>query len=114
MGVATVLAATPLEPGDEVVMTDHAYPAIRNSARKGCAAAGATLVLEHVPLPLPSPENVAAIVLGAVTARTKLVIVDHVTSPTAAIFPVEAIVKECRSRGIWVLGARPPAPGLFH
>jgi isopenicillin-N epimerase len=113
MGVATVLAGTSLEPGDEVVMTDHAYPAIRNSARRACAASGATLVVEHVPLPLPSPDDVAAIVLGAVTARTRLVIVDHVTSPTAAIFPVKAIVEQCRSRDTPVLVDAAHVPGMF-
>lgn len=113
MGVATVLAATALQPGDEVVMTDHAYPAIRNSARKTCATTGASLRIEHVPLPLPSPGDVAAIVLGAVTPRTKLVIVDHVTSPTAAIFPVGAIVEECRSRGVPVLVDAAHLPGML-
>jgi isopenicillin-N epimerase len=114
MGVATVLAATSLEPGDEIVMTDHAYPAIRNSAHKACATSGATLRVENVPLPLPSPDDVAAIVLGAVTPRTKLVIVDHVTSPSGAIFPVEAMVEVCRSRGIPVLVDGAHAPGMLE
>jgi isopenicillin-N epimerase len=113
MGVATVLAATALEPGDEIVMTDHAYPAIRNAARKTCAASAANLRVEHVPLPLPPPGDVAAIVLGAVTPRTKLVIVDHVASPTAAIFPVEAIVKACRARGVPVLVDAAHVPGML-
>jgi isopenicillin-N epimerase len=114
MGVATVLAAISLEPGDEVVMTDHAYPAIRNSAHKACAASAANLRVEHVPLPFPPPGDVAAILLGAVTSRTKLVIVDHVTSPTAAIFPVEAIVEECRSRGVPVLVDGAHVPGMLE
>jgi isopenicillin-N epimerase len=114
MGVATVLAATSLERGDEILMTDHAYPAIRNSARKTCAASGANLRVEHVPLPLPPPADVAAIVLGAVTSRTKLVIVDHVTSPTAAIFPVEAIVEGCRSSGVPVLVDAAHVPGMME
>jgi isopenicillin-N epimerase len=113
MGVATVLAGTALEPGDEVVVTDHAYPAIRNSAQKACADSGATLVTAHVPMPLPSPDDVAAIVLEAITRRTRLVIVDHVTSPTAAVFPVERVVEGCRSNGVEVLVDAAHVPGML-
>jgi isopenicillin-N epimerase len=113
MGVATVLAGIELEPGDEVVMTDHAYPAVRNSAHRTCAAHGADLVVRHIPLPLPAQEDIAALVLDAVTDRTKLVIVDHITSPTAAIFPVTAIVEECRARGVPVFVDAAHVPGMF-
>jgi isopenicillin-N epimerase len=113
MGVATVLAGIELGAGDEVVMTDHAYPAVRNSAHRTCAARGANLLVQHVPLPLPAPEEIAGLVLNAVTDRTRLVIVDHVTSPTAAVFPVARIVEGCRTRGIPVFVDAAHVPGMF-
>jgi isopenicillin-N epimerase len=113
MGVATVLATTRLRPGDEVVMTDHSYPAVRNSAQRTCAAQGATLVVQHVPLPLGAPQGVADLLVAGITPRTKLVIVDHVTSPTAAIFPVRRVVEACRSKGVQVLVDAAHVPGML-
>jgi isopenicillin-N epimerase len=112
-GVATVLATLDLAPGDEVVMGDHSYPAVRNSAHRTCASRRATLIVQHVPLPLPGPADVAEAFLSAVTRRTRLVIVDHVTSPTAAIFPVGPIVEGCRDRGVAVLVDAAHVPGML-
>jgi isopenicillin-N epimerase len=113
-GVETVLAGIDLEPGDEVLITDHAYPAIRNSAHRTCIAGGATLVVRRVPMPLPSSPDVAGLILAGVTPRTKLVVIDHVTSPTAAILPVGPIVEACRAGGVPVLVDAAHVPGMLE
>jgi isopenicillin-N epimerase len=111
--VATVLAQAGLEPGDEVLLTDHAYPAVLKAARRECARTGAELVLASVPLPLPPPGEITRIVAGALTGRTKLAIVEHVTSATAAIFPIAEIVAACRARGVPALVDAAHGPGML-
>jgi isopenicillin-N epimerase len=113
-GVETVLASVDLDPGDEVLIADHAYPAIRNSAHRTCTVGGANLIVQHVPLPLPSDQDVAGLILSGVTRRTKLVILDHVTSPTAAVFPVRPIVEACRTRGVPILIDAAHVPGMLE
>jgi isopenicillin-N epimerase len=113
MAVAAVLANVELQPGDQILITDHAYPAVRNAADRACALRGATLVVQHVPLPLPAPDDIAAAILASVTRGTRLVIVDHVTSPTAAIFPIESVVRGCHDRDVPVLVDSAHGPGML-
>jgi isopenicillin-N epimerase len=110
-GCNTVLASLELAPGDEVVVTTHGYAAVRNAARYWCGRSGAAVVDVDVPFPLPGPDTVAEAVAAAITRRTKLVIVDHLTSPTGAVLPVERIVATCRARGVAVLVDGAHAPG---
>lgn len=111
--VGTVLRSIALEPDDEVVLTDHAYPAVLNAARTICAAAGARAVVAPVPLPLPDDDEIVARIADAVGLRCRLVLVDHVTSSTAAILPVARVVEACRARGVPVLVDAAHAPGML-
>jgi isopenicillin-N epimerase len=109
-GTATVFASLGLGDGDEIVTTDHRYPAV--AAQAGALAArGVRLVEVALPLSVPTPEAVVATILGAVTARTRLVVVDDIASPTGFRFPVEAIVAACREAGVPVLVDAAHAPG---
>ncbi|HEX9774527.1 MAG TPA: aminotransferase class V-fold PLP-dependent enzyme [Actinomycetota bacterium] len=112
-GVNTVLKGLALGPGDEVVFTDHAYPAVDNLIRTLCADTGADFACVPLPLPLPEPDAIVAAVMDAVTERTRVVVVDQVTSATAAILPVERIVRECRSRGVLSLVDAAHAPAML-
>jgi isopenicillin-N epimerase len=111
--VSTVLANVPLEPGDEVVATDHAYPAVLNALRRACDLSGARLVIRSVPLPLPGPEEIASLVIGGLSERTRLVVADQVTSATGALFPVAEIAAACREAGVPVLVDGAHAPGML-
>lgn len=91
-GVNIVLSSVPLGPGDEIVITDHEYETCRNAAHAWAARTGARVVEVPIPFPPTSPKVVVEQIVAAVGANTRLVIVDHVTSPTALVFPVEAIV----------------------
>jgi len=91
-GVNAVLASLPLEPGDEIVVTNHEYNACRNAAEAWTERSGAKVVEVPVPYPPESPKVVVERIMMAVGPRTRLVVIDHVTSPTALIFPVEAVV----------------------
>jgi isopenicillin-N epimerase len=106
-GVATVLRALGIGPGDRVVSTDHVYPAVENQLR----ALGCDLVLVPVDLAAPDP---AAVILAAVDAApTRLVVVDWVTSVTALVLPVSDIVAGCRAIGVPCLVDAAHAPGLL-
>lgn len=91
-GVNAVLSSITLSPGDEIVVTNHEYNACRNAAEAWAGRAGAKVVEVPIPFPPASPRMVVERIMMAVSAGTRLVIVDHVTSPTALIFPVEAVV----------------------
>lgn len=103
-GVATVLASLRIGPGDRVVVTDHVYPAVALAL----AARGAETVV--VPLDLDAPD-LATVVLGAVDERTRLVVVDAVTSVTALVMPVSSVVEGCRAAGVPCLVDAAHAPG---
>ena len=91
-GVNAVLGSIDLDPGDEIVVTNHEYNACRNAAEVAAARAGAKVLEVPIPFPLPSQEMVLERIQMAVSPRTRLVLIDHVTSPTALIFPVAEVV----------------------
>jgi isopenicillin-N epimerase len=112
-GVMTVLRSIELEPGDELVVTDHAYNAARNALNYVAGRAGARVI--EVPIHYPGTEAAAAVdpIVAAVTARTRLALVDHVTSPTALVMPIERIIRELADRGVDVLVDGAHAPGML-
>ena len=89
-----------LKPGDEVLTTDHAYGACRKALEFVAARRGARVVVARVPFPLPGPEEIIRTMLEAVTPRTRLALLDHVTSPTALVIPLAELVEPLRGRGV--------------
>ena len=109
-GVNIVAKSLHLNPGDEVLTTDLEYGACRATLARVCAAAGARLVLVPVPLPL-TREGFVAAMTEAMTPRTRLVMMSHITSPTALRLPIEPVLAQARRRGIATLGDGAHAPG---
>lgn len=112
-GVNAVLRSFPLAAGDEVLVTNHAYNACRNACEYAAGRAGARVVVAPVPFPIRSPDEVVESVLACVGARTRLALVDHVTSPTGLVFPVERIVASLAERGVETLVDGAHAPGML-
>lgn len=102
-GVNTVLESLVLQPGDELLTTDHVYNACANAMQRVAARFGAKLTVAKVPFPLVSADQVTQAVLGAANGRTRFCLLDHVTSPTGLVFPIEVLVHELESRGVPVL-----------
>lgn len=99
-GVNAVLRSLDLDKFDELLVTSHEYNACRNALDYVAAVSGARVVVVDLPFPIASPEVVIERVMEKVTDRTRLLLIDHVTSQTALIFPVQQIVKELAGRGI--------------
>jgi isopenicillin-N epimerase len=112
-GVATALASARLAAGDEIVLTDHTYRACRNQLDRLAAARGVGLVVVALPLPFRA-EAFAPAIEAALTARTRLCLLDHVTSATALRLPIERLVPRLRARGVDVLIDGAHAPGQLE
>jgi isopenicillin-N epimerase len=113
-GLNAVLRSIPLAAGDEVVMTDLAYGAITLAAGFATRERGATLRIVEMPHPVLDPDDIIEAIVSALTPRTKLVVVDHITALTALVLPVTAIVAACHGRGVPVLVDGAHAPGSLQ
>lgn len=113
VGVNSVLRSieSRLRSGDEVVITNHGYNACNNAAVFAADKQGARVVVAEVPFPVDADSDIVESVLAAVTARTRLVIVDHVTSPTGVVFPIARII-ETLEPDVPVLIDGAHAPGM--
>lgn len=112
-GVNTVLRSLRFEPGDELLTNTHEYNACNNALRFVAERSGAKVVEAVVPWPLESERQVTEAVLGAVTKRTKIVLLSHITSPTGVVFPVGAMVRELNRIGVDALVDGAHAPGMI-
>lgn len=108
-----VLRSLPFGPGDEILMTDHEYNACANAVRFTAERTGARAVVVRLPVPVGSPDEIVERVLEHVTDRTRLALLDHVTSPTAIVLPIERLVEQFNARGVDVLVDGSHAPGMI-
>jgi len=112
-GVNAVLRSLDLDKHDELLVTSHEYNASRNVLEYVAGLAGAKVVPVDIPFPIASADEVVERVLAGVTDRTRLLLIDHVTSQTALIFPIERMIAELKRRGIDTLVDGAHAPGMF-
>jgi len=112
-GATAVLRSVSLAAGQEILLTDHGYGAIRISADEVAGRAGATVRMVAVPLGSDDDEIVARLVDAVRPGWTRIAVIDQVASPTATQFPVDRIVAELRRLGVLVLVDAAHAPGML-
>ena len=113
VGMNIASTAFELSPGDEVVLTDHEYGAVKRLWQSKCECAGAQLRIAELPFPLSSPEAIVHSTMDFVSSSTRVIIVSHVTSQTAAILPVSQICQAARRHGIPVIVDGPHAVAML-
>ncbi len=89
-----------LQPGDEVLSTNHEYGALDRTWRFLCDRWGAVYKNQPIPVPLPTEADFVEALWAGVTPRTRVIFLSHLTSPTALIFPVQAVCRRARAEGL--------------
>ncbi|MDP7062169.1 MAG: aminotransferase class V-fold PLP-dependent enzyme [Planctomycetota bacterium] len=110
-GVNAVIRSLRWQQGDELLVTNHEYNACRNTLDYAAARWGAKVVVVDIPFPIADPQQVIDMMLAAVTERTVFCLIDHITSPTALVLPMEELVPALQERGVKVLVDGAHAPG---
>ncbi len=110
-GVNIIAHSLALEPGDEILTTDHEYGACDYTWDFVCGKVGAKYIHQLIPLPVHSEEEIVDQFWLGITSRTKVIYVSHITSPTALRMPVEQICKRAREAGILTVIDAAHSPG---
>lgn len=112
-GVNAVLRSFRFSAGDELLTTNHEYNACRNVLEFVAQQSGARVVAASIPFPLMSEDEIVKSLMEAVTGRTRLLLIDHITSQTGLVMPLERIVSEMKQRRIDTLVDGAHAPGML-
>ncbi len=110
-GCNTVLRSLHVAPNDEILVLSHGYGAVRNTVRFVTERAGARMTEAPIPFPRPDTEAVVAAIAAALTPRTRAAVIDHITSGSALVLPLRAIIVACRAAGVPVLVDGAHGPG---
>jgi isopenicillin-N epimerase len=110
-GCNAVIRSLALKPGDTVTTLSHVYGAVQNTVRHAAEQAGAHVVQAKIPFPDPTEDALIAAVTATFTPKTRLAVIDHITSASAIVLPIQQIVAACHAAGIPVLVDGAHAPG---
>lgn len=110
-GLNELLQRLELPEGSEVLLPDHGYNATTNLVRFACEQRGWRLRQVPLPLPLDDPAQVVEAFVAAWGAQTRLLVVDHITSPSALVLPLEPLIALARQRGARILVDGAHGPG---
>ncbi len=113
-GVGTVLRSLDFGPGDEVLVLDHTYNACKNAVDVELHRRGGKAVVAQLPFPLSNAAKATEAILATVTPRTRLALLDHVTSPTGIVLPIADLVKRLQAQGVDVLVDAAHTPGMIE
>jgi isopenicillin-N epimerase len=112
-GANAVLSSFPLSAGDEVLVTNRTYGAVARAAAHHAARAGAMVNTAVLPFPAADADSLVAAIEAALTPRTRLAVLDHVSPETALVMPLARMAAACRAGGVAVLADGAHAPGAI-
>jgi isopenicillin-N epimerase len=110
-GMNAVLRSLEFRAGDEILATTHSYGAVRQAIRYVCKRTGARSVEAEIRLPIASARDLASAIASRISERTRLLVLDHIASPTGLVFPVAELAALARAQGALVLVDGAHAPG---
>jgi isopenicillin-N epimerase len=110
-GINIVARSLDLQPGDEVLGTDQEYGAVERTWRFNCEPHGARYISRPLELPARDAAEMVEQLWAGVTERTRVILVSHISSPTALIFPIAEICRRARAAGILTVVDGAHAPG---
>ena len=113
-GINSVLRSLDIREGDEIIVTDHEYLAVQNTATHIAREHGARVNIIELPYPVPDSASIIETVANGITPRTRVVVMDHITSMSAIILPLAEIAEHCRKKGVPVLADGAHAPGMLQ
>jgi len=112
-GANAVLRSFPLEPGEEILVTDLGYGGVTQAAAFAARERRGVLRTAVTPYPVRSSSELVDAVVSAIGPKTRLAVIDHITSQSALILPVAEIARQCHARGVAVLADGAHAPGAI-
>lgn len=112
-GVNTVLRSLTWKPGDELLTTNHEYNACRNALNYVAEKNGARVVIANIPFPLKSADQISEAIQAGLSQRTRLALLDHITSPTGLVLPLRPVIARLSEQGIDTLIDGAHAPGMI-
>ena len=112
-GINAMLQSVPLEPGDEVLHLDQGYNAVWQTILMTARRRGIVPRKIEIPLPINGPGDWIDAVERTITPRTKLLVLDQITSPTALVLPTREIVEMAKSHGVETIVDGAHAPGML-
>ena len=110
-GCNAVLRSIAFAPNDEILMLGHVYGAVRNTIAHVAQRAAARATVAAIPFPRPDPAAILANIEAAITPRTRLAVIDHITSGSALVLPLAEIVALCHAKGVPILVDGAHGPG---
>jgi isopenicillin-N epimerase len=110
-GLNIVARSLPLQPGDEILTTDHEYGALERTWTFVVERRQAHLKVQKLPPHFDDPSATVEAIWAGVTPRTRVLFLSHVTSPTAVMLPIEPLIRRARAAGIWTVIDGAHAPG---
>jgi len=110
-GANAVLRSLQLEPGDEILHASHVYNAVRNTISYVAERAGAKVAVAEIPFPRPEAAAILKNIRQAIGKRTRIAVIDHITSPSGMVLPIEEIIQLCHAAGVPVLVDGAHGPG---
>ena len=113
-GVNTVLKSLDLHPGDELLVTNMAYGASRNALDFVAGQSRARVEVAMIPFPIQNEDQILQALLSKVTSKTRFLLIDHITSTTGLVMPIQGIVGAMHERGIETLVDGAHGPGLVE
>jgi len=110
-GVNIIARSLNLQPGDQILTSDHEYGACDYTWEFICDKVGAQYIHQPIPLPVHTEEEIVEQFWKGVTSQTKAVYLSQITSPTALRLPVEKICQRAKQAGILTIIDAAHSPG---